>query len=97
MKKIIIPLLFALLAIQLSCSEENDYKQEQGSVWRSGALSYCSEQLHLENGDTLIVNDGTISNFNSGDRVSVKYIEIGINEICTYGIDFELIEIKKIE
>lgn len=100
MKKIIIPLLFTLLAVQFSCNkdnDENDFKHENASVWLSGGLAHCAEQLRLDNGDTLIVHDiFTIYTFKSGDRVSVKYKEIGINENCYPYIDCEIVEIKKI-
>jgi len=45
----------------------------------------------------LIVNVEDIISFTSGDRVDVKYKEIGINENCPPGIDCEIIEIKKIK
>lgn len=38
-----------------------------------------------------------LMSFTFGDRVSVKYKEIGINKFCSPGIDCEIIEIKKIE
>ncbi len=84
----------------LSCNKDDDndsIKQENGNVWLSGGLAYCAEQIHLDNGDTLIVNLEDIISFTSGDRVSVKYKEIGINKLCAPGIDCEIIEIKKVE
>jgi hypothetical protein len=95
-KKILLALT-ALLA--LSCKkDDNDFltKQENGSVWLSGGLAVCAEQIHLDNGDTLIVNVMDILPFRSGDRVEVKYKEIGINEVCSPAIDCEIVEIKKI-
>ena len=97
MKKILFGLI---LLFALSCNKDNnedDVKQEIGNVWLSGGLAYCAEQIHLDNGDTLIVNLEDIISFTSGDRVNVKYKEIGINEFCSPGIDCEIIEIKKVE
>ncbi len=97
-KKNLIGLLALVFA--LSCNKNNDddsIRQEKGNVWLSGGLAYCAEQIHLDNGDTLIVNLEDIISFQSGDRVNVKYKETGINESCPPGIDCEIIDIKKIE
>ena len=97
MKKILLGLT---LLFALSCNKDNDdasIKQENGNVWLSGGLAYCAEQIHLENGDTLIVNIVEIISFKSGDRVNVRYREIGVNEFCAPNIDCEIIEIKKVE
>lgn len=86
--------------LALSCNKDNDEdiaNQELGNVWRSGGLWHCAEQIHLDNGDTLIVSLEDINSFKSGDRVLLKYKEIGINEFCSPGIDCEVIEIKKVE
>jgi hypothetical protein len=86
------------LVFALSCSRDDDFiKQENGNVWLSGGLAHCAEQIHLDNGDTLIVNIKDLTSFTSGDRVSVKYKEIGINKFCSPSIDCEIIEIKKVE
>jgi len=87
------------LMLALSCNKDdsNDIKQEDGTVWLSGGLAYCAEQIHLDNGDTLIVNIEDIISFTSGVRVTVKYKEIGLNEVCSPGIDCEIIEIKKVQ
>jgi hypothetical protein len=94
-------LLGLILLFALSCNKVDDgegsVKQENGNVWLSGGLAYCAEQIHLDNGDTLIVTIEEIISFTSGDRVTVKYKEIDINEFCSPGIDCEIIEIKKIE
>jgi len=93
-------LLGLALVFALSCNknDDNDFiKQENGNVWLSGGLAYCAEQIHLDNGDTLIVNIEDLISFTSGDRVSVKYKEIGINKFCSPSIDCEIIEIKKVE
>ena len=76
--------------------EDNSIKQENGNVWISGGLAYCALQIHLANGDTLIVDLEDIISFTSGDKVSVSYKKIGINEFCTPYIDCEIIEIKKV-
>ena len=87
-----------LLLFALSCNKDDDaVKNENGKVWLSGGLAYCAEQIHLDNGDTLIVNMEDLLSFTSGDRVNVKYKEIGINKSCSQGIDCDIIEIKKVE
>jgi hypothetical protein len=91
-------LLGLTLLLALSCNKDEgdaSIKQETGNVWLSGGLAYCAEQIHLDNGDTLIVNIEDIISFKSGDRVTIKYTETGINESCPPGIDCEIIEIKK--
>jgi len=86
------------LVFALSCSRDDDFiKQENGNVWLSGGLAHCAEQIHLDNGDTLIVNTKDLMSFTSGDRVSVNYKEIGINKFCSPSIDCEISEIKKVE
>jgi len=94
MKKVLLGLT---LLVVLSCNKDDGdalIKQETGEVWLSGGLAYCAEQIHLDNGVTLIVNNiEDIMSFKSGDRVTVKYKEIGINEFCSPGIDCEIIEI----
>ncbi len=72
-KKIFIGLMLIFI---LSCSNDdvNDsILQESGNIWLSGGLAFCAEQIHLDNGDTLIVDSEEILSFTSGDRVSVKY------------------------
>lgn len=98
MSKII--LIGLALIFVLSCNTDDDddlIKQGNGKVWLSGGLAYCAEQIHLDSGDTLIVNLEDIIFYTSGDRVRVKYKEIGINEFCSPGIDCEIMEIKKVE
>ena len=93
MKKVLLGLT---LLVVLSCNKDDGevlIKQESGEVWLSGGLAYCAEQIHLDNGVILIVNIEDIKTFESGDRVTVKYKEIGINEFCSPGIDCEIIEI----
>ena len=91
-------LLCLILLLALSCNKDDGNaltKQENGNVWLSGGLAYCAEQIHLDNGDTLIVTIEDVKSFKSGDRVVVRYKEIGINKFCSPGIDCEIIEIKK--
>jgi len=95
MKKILLPAL--LLACFFSCMDEAAIKQQEGEIWRSGGLAVCAEQIHLANGDTLIVGLEDIIAFNGGDRVYVKYWERGLNEACAPGIKGEIIEIRKME
>jgi len=94
-------LLGLVLVFFLSCNKDdgNDgsIKQQYGDVWLSGGLAVCAEQIHLDNGNTLIVKLEDIIAFRTGDRVNVKYKEIGLNESCTPGIDCEIIEIKKVK
>ena len=94
--------LFALvLLFTFSCigdNEKESLRQEEGSVWLSGGLASCAEQIHLDNGDTLIVGDiEDILSFTSGDRVQVKFKELDRNQSCFNGIDCEILEIEKIE
>ncbi|MBW6534082.1 MAG: hypothetical protein K0B11_03680 [Mariniphaga sp.] len=90
---------FALMFL-FSCNKKDDVndgiKQGTGKVWLSGGLAYCAEQIHLDNGDTLIVSIEEIISFNTDDSVKVKYKELGINAFCTPFIDCEIIEIKKL-
>ena len=94
-------IIFGLvLFLAVSCSKgdnDKDIKHESGKVWLSGGLYYCAEQIHLDNGDTLTTLKGALISFISGDRVDVKYKEIGANENCTSYIDCEIIEINKTE
>ncbi len=97
MKKV----LFAFtLLFALSCSNDNDdssIKEGIGDVWISGGLAHCAEQIRLDNGRTLIVKINDLISYSSGDRVNVKYREIGVNEFCAPNIDCEIVEIKKVK
>jgi len=94
-------LLGLVLVFILSCNNDdsNDIpiKQQDGSVWLSAGLAVCAEQIHLGNGDTLIVNLEDIISFRTGDSVNVTYKEIGLNVSCTPGIECEIIEIKNVQ
>ena len=99
-------LLGLTLLLALSCNKDEgdaSIKQETGNVWLSGGLAYCAEQIHLDNGDKLIFKMEDIISLKpfivlkSGDRVNIKYREIGLNGSCTPGIDCEIIEIKKVQ
>jgi len=64
-------LLGLTLLFVLSCNKDNDddfIGYENGNVWLSGGLWHCAEQIHLDNGDTLIVNLEDIISFKSGDK-----------------------------
>ena len=93
-------MLAVLLLSLFSCiNEDKDdatIKQQEGEIWLSGGLADCAEQIHLANGDTLIVGPEDISSLSAGDKVNVKYRERGLNEACTPGINGEIIEIRKI-
>jgi hypothetical protein len=86
--------------VAYSCNKDNDnneeVKQLDGFVWISGGLATCAEQIHLVNGDTLIVRIEEFKTLKSGDKVNVKYKELGANNSCPFGIDCEIIELKKI-
>ncbi len=89
-----------VLIFWLSCNDDDGdahIRQEEGKIWLSVGLLHCAEQIHLDNGDTLIVNIEDIMPFISGDRVSVSYREIGIKGSCPPGIDSEILDIRKIE
>lgn len=89
-----------ILFLALSCNKEeseDNIKQENGKVWFSGGLYYCAQQVRLDNGDTLVVSLEDIISFRTGDKVNIKYKEIGVNEFCSPCIDCEIIEINKIE
>lgn len=96
MKKII---LFGLvLMITLSCDKDDALiEQENGNVWLSGGLAICAEQIHLDTGDTLIVDLEDIISFKTGDRVRIKYKKIGIIGSCSPGIDCQIIDIRKVD
>lgn len=95
MKKVLFGFMLLLL---WSCSKDNNdalIKQATGEVWLSGGLAYCAEQIRLDNGVTLIVNNKeVIYSFKSGDRVSVEYKEIGESEYCPPCINSEIIAIR---
>lgn len=91
-------LLGMAILIAFSCDKNNDdetVKQEIGNIWLSGGLAYCAEQIHLDNGIKLIVNPEDVIPFKSGDRVTVKYKEKGLNEYCPPCINCEIVEILK--
>ncbi|HSI77890.1 MAG TPA: hypothetical protein VK957_18470 [Lunatimonas sp.] len=77
--------------------EDVDIQQADGNVWRSGGLMFCADQLHLDNGDTLVVSLEDIHSFISGDKISVTYQETGVNESCPNFTNCKIIEIRKVE
>lgn len=84
----------------LSCDKDDTLPllAETGTIWRSGGLYYCAEQIHLDNGDIVIVADLTsMLEYPSGTRVSVAYQKLGMNKNCAPAIDGEIIEIEEIE
>ncbi|WP_158857287.1 hypothetical protein [Lunatibacter salilacus] len=96
--KIIYGILF--LAALAACSNDNEditIQQAEGNVWRSGGLMFCADQLHLDNGDTLVVSLEDIHSFISGDKISVTYQETGVNESCPKFTNCKIIEIRKVE
>ena len=103
MKTKIILITFFFFVV-FACSDEKDdlpegEKEAVGTVWLSGGLAFCAEQIRLDEGDTLITTDWeTIYQFKAGDRVSVIYREIN-NRVsgCNIGVDCEIIDIEKIE
>ena len=104
MKTKLFLLFIALLSLPifLSCEKgksETGGQTEMGTVWLSGGLYYCAEQIRLDAGDTLIVvNEEKILSFKSGDRVKVNYVKTDQNVSgCTIGTDCEIIDIEKID
>jgi hypothetical protein len=92
-------LAIAMLVL-FSCSKEElpvGVKEGKGTVWLSGGLMFCAEQIRMDCGDTLIVAEQMeIYAFKSGERVLVKYKETGaIETACNIGKNCELIEIEK--
>lgn len=94
-----------LLFIFISCSkevEEDNFniKEGNGTVWLSGGLYFCAEQIRMDNGDTLIpvINPPEIFLSAMNGRVHIKYKVID-NRVsgCTIGKDCEIIEINEIE
>ncbi|WPR76559.1 hypothetical protein [Algoriphagus sp. NG3] len=92
-------IFFCIPLLLLSCTNDDEdiVKSKDGEIWRSGGLYYCAEQIHLDNGDTLIVELRDVMNFVGGDRVTIKYKELDRNKNCSYGINCQVIELKKIE
>jgi len=99
MKKLL--LLGFVTMFLLSCDKKDDagegIKQENGKVWLSGGLAFCAEQIHLDNGDTLVVSIAEVGTLRTDDRVVVKYKELGINSTCPPYINCEIIEIKRVD
>lgn len=95
MKKNLLAFIFILL---FSCGKNGvdaPIKEEAGTVWLSGGLAYCASQIHLDNGDTLIVQVSDVyPSFRSGNRVTVMYKEKGINKNCSPGIDCEVLSVR---
>ncbi len=94
------PLFALLLLVALSCKKDYNeipVKQENGKVWLSGGLYYCAQQIRLDKGDTLVVSLEDVISFRSGDKVNVRFKEIGKNQNCSQYIDCEIIEILKLE
>jgi hypothetical protein len=97
-------ILLIVFIIPVSCSkdtgEENaKIKEGSGTVWLSGGLFFCAEQIRMNNGDTLIpANNYELLSFQSGQKVRLKYSEIDTRESgCSIGKDCEIIDIKLIE
>lgn len=94
-------LLFSfILLVALSCKKDDNeipIKQESGEVWLSGGLYHCAQQIRLDKGDTLVVSLENVISLRSGDRINVKFKEIGQNKNCPQYIDCEIIEILKLE
>ncbi len=94
------PLFGFMLLVALSCKKDYDeipVKQENGEVWLSGGLYYCAQQIRLDNGDTLVVSLEDVISLRSGDKINIKFREIGKNKNCPQYIDCEVIEISKSE
>lgn len=97
-------LILIFLVLFVSCEkddqeQQNELKEGLGTVWLSGGLYYCAEQIRMNEGDTLIINDiETIYQFKSEDKVNLKYYETELHELgCTIGKNCDIIEIEKID
>lgn len=95
-KKLVWLVLMAIILLSCQKTDDDDkgIKQENGKVWLSGGLATCAEQLHLDNGDTLITSIEKIGTLKTGDKVVVKYRELGTNPTCPPYINCEIIEIS---
>ncbi|HKM92791.1 MAG TPA: hypothetical protein VJY41_03980 [Prolixibacteraceae bacterium] len=90
--------MFVLFALCCNKDDGKDViKQGNGYIWLSGGLIYCAEQIHLDNGDTLIVSLEKNKLLKSGDRVALSYKELAVSEFCSPGIDCEVIKIKTVK
>lgn len=92
--------IFLLVAFSCNKNEDNNLvKEGKGTLFLSGGYAFCAEQIRLDNKDTLVISlfEFDIRQLKSGDRVSVKYKEKGINEFCPPYIDCEVIELRKIK
>jgi hypothetical protein len=96
-----VALLFgALLVVNLACTEREELekiKENDGNIWMSGGLAQCAQQIRLDNGEILVENSGRLLPFISGDKVRVKYREMGQNQFCPPAIDIEVLEILAVE
>ncbi|UZD22836.1 hypothetical protein PBT90_05315 [Algoriphagus halophytocola] len=97
MKKIIFYGLLLLSVPSCSMDDEDFIRTETGEIWLSGGLNHCAHQIRLDTGDTLVVDLKDLSDYITGDRVSVKYKELGLNEFCSPKIDCSIIEISKLD
>lgn len=93
-----------ILLIFISCKKENtDIKEGTGTIWLSGGLAFCAEQIHLDRGDTLIpvYNTNLLlirAKLTSEDRVKIRYKELTTKELgCKIGMDCEVIELVKLK
>jgi hypothetical protein len=92
------------VAILCSCTKESEHEdafvqEGNGTIWLSGGLYFCAEQIRMDEGDTLVMKSkGELAQFHSGERVLVKYIvQTERQSGCTIGKECELIGISKIE
>lgn len=92
--------LGVLLLAVFSCNKnetDDSIKQGKGDLFVSGAIYGCAVQIRLDSKDTITISAMEINTLKSGDRVSVKYKEIGKNKYCTSYTDCEVIELRKIK
>jgi hypothetical protein len=99
-------LIFLIIATTFNaCSKEGEeeinpeIREGTGTIWLSGGLAFCAEQIRMENGDTLIpVSYEEVYKFESGQLVNIKFIEKETRESsCSVGKDCEIIEISLAE
>lgn len=101
-------LIFLTIATTFYACSKDDEKEEEinyeikegtGTIWLSGGLAFCAEQIRMENGDTLIPESyEEVYKFISGQLVNVRFVEKEKKESdCSVGKNCEIIEISLAE
>lgn len=95
-------LAFIAILFLLSCSEEKEellpgQKEANGTVWVSGGLFYCAEQIRTNKGDTLIpmMNGRNQFHYQMGQKVYVVYEELNdVEPGCNNAIACKIIKVE---